>query len=207
MNKLLSSVLFLALMGAASAAYAAPYRHDGLYLAGTAGLGYLSTSMTFDGAAVDSGSFRIYGAGATASAFVGGTLARGFALGGGLYGATAPSPKLRLTAPDIRQTSDANGALTLVMVGPFANFYPDPAGGFHVSAMIGFASVSPPSANAPSSGDPTGFGLVGGIGYDWWLGPELGLGVLGQFAYAAAGKGSVNYPTLMPSLCIELTYN
>jgi hypothetical protein len=90
MNKWLSTTVFLASIGVVSTAQTAPYRHDGLYVACAAGLGYLSTSMTFDGSSADSGSFQIYGAGLAGSVFLGGTLARGLALGGGLYGATTP---------------------------------------------------------------------------------------------------------------------
>lgn len=206
-RKYLSAAVLLTSIGAASLAHASPYRHDGVYLAGGGGLGYLSTSMTFDGSSIDNGSFRIYGAAIAGSAFFGGTLAQGLAVGGGLYGATAPSPRLRITAADLRQTAGANGALTLLMLGPFANFYPDPTSGFHVLALIGFADVSPPSANTSSSSAAGGLGFLGGAGYDWWIGPNLGLGALAGFAYAAARKDSVNYPSWMPSLSLVLTYN
>jgi len=128
------------------------------------------------------GSVDVTAVGPSLELAFGGTLARGLVLGGGIYGSSASSPEYE--SSNLGAKSDG-GAATLSMVGPFIDWYPSPASGFHVEAALGY------SAFAAGKGDPypgedasgSGFGLVGGAGYELWVGDQWSIGALGRIQY------------------------
>jgi hypothetical protein len=69
---------------------------------------------------------------------------------------------------------------TFALAGPFLDYYPSAASGFHVQALAG------PAAHGRADlggGAPSGFGLMGGIGYDAWVSSKWSVGVLGRVTY------------------------
>jgi hypothetical protein len=115
------------------------------------GLGYASL-IGHDG---KGNSATLDATGLTGSAAVGGTPFRGLVIGGTL-GAMAAS-------------------IQSVQAGALVEWYPLPHGGWHVGLELGAIAVSVPLMSTRA----TGYGAVGLVegGYDWWIGPELSLGL------------------------------
>ncbi len=183
-------------------AQSVPFTHEGFYLQMTVGAGYLGTSASANGE-----DLSIHGGALNGSVWIGGSLAPGFVLGGGTSSAFAVRPKVKETVRGVtRDLSDANAGLQLNMIGLVSDFYPNPTKGLHFQAMLGYAVLSI-TQNGASSQSPSGIGLLGGVGYDFWVSEEWSIGMLGNFSYAAAKLNDVSYPTVSPSLLASFTYN
>ena len=183
-------------------AQSVPYTHEGFYLQMTLGGGYLGTSASADGEALS-----LHGGAINGSLWIGGSLAPGFVLGGGTSSSIAIRPKVKETVNgQVLDVGNVNAGLQLNMIGLVSDFYPNPTKGLHFQAMLGYAVVSITQDGA-SSVSPSGVGLIGGVGYDFWVSEEWSIGVLGNVAYAAAKLHDVSYPTVSPALLASFTYN
>jgi len=120
----------------------------------------------------------------------GGTPSPGVVIGGGIYGSTTPSPKATVAGIDFNM-----GAVGAGVVGPFIDIYPNPARGLHLEAAFGLAVLTASKGdlqricdsfsceNIIFPGDDyvgTGFGFVGGIGYEGWVGEQWSIGGLAR---------------------------
>jgi hypothetical protein len=183
-------------------AQSVPFTHEGFYLQMTVGGGYLGTS-----ASDNREDLSIRGGAFSGSVWIGGSLVPGFVLGGGATSVIAVRPKVKETlqgqAVDL---GNPNAGMQLSMIGLVSDWYPNPKRGLHLQAMLGYAVLSI-TQNGTSSVSPSGIGLVGGLGYDFWVSAEWSAGVLGNFAYAAAKLNDASYPTLAPTLLASFTYN
>ena len=143
---------------------------------------------------------------------MGGTVIPGLVLGGGSYGAGIFAP----TYED-DESLDA-GLLTISTLGPFADYYLDPAGGLHVQAAILFATVAQAKGGdelgqvrEDSSG--SGFGLMLGAGYEIWIGEQWSVGALARVTYVSAsleGEDSeleYDFSAFVPALLATFTYH
>jgi hypothetical protein len=73
---------------------------------------------------------------------------------------------------------DGDATANLAQLGLLADWFPDPNGGWHVGGMAGVAGVGlADSAIADSIGGAFTGALLGG--YDWWIGPQWTLGLMG----------------------------
>jgi hypothetical protein len=144
-------------------------QHDGFYM--RLGLGPAALSGSVFNDAIDVG-----GVGAAVEFALGGTVAPGLVVGGGSYPVIVPT-----TSYDFKAINDEQdgGTTSLTLIGPFVDYYPNPAGGLHVQGSLGFstAAVKAPS-DLESSG--SGFGAMLGVGYEWWVGEQWSMGVLGR---------------------------
>ncbi len=180
------------------------HEHEGFYLQMTFGGGYLTTS-----AKIEERESSIYGGAINGSIWIGGSLVPGFVLGGGLLGAVAiaPSQKFKLNGQTVdTRSSGTDTSLQLQMIGLVGDYYPNPSKGLHFQGMLGYAVMSL-NVNGASSFSPSGVGVVGGVGYDFWVSEEWSIGVLGRFAYVAAKYQDESWPTLAPALVASFTYN
>ncbi|MBX3128238.1 MAG: hypothetical protein KF718_16055 [Polyangiaceae bacterium] len=183
--------------------------HDGFYLQFGLGLGSMSTSATIDPAPSNPPDVSITGMGVAGQFLLGGTPAPGFVIGGGSMGFSAPRAKLKEDGQEVALDDET---FNLSMLGLFVDYYFDPTQGFHLQALIGFAQLSSDDSDADEN--PTGVGLSLGLGYEWWVGEQWGLGVLGKLMYASTsvdvdlvtgGTGSIKYQTLVPALLLTAT--
>jgi hypothetical protein len=147
--------------------------HNGFYLRGGLGAGglwpnLLDRSEDPDAVDFDGGGFVL-----EFDALVGGSPAPGFAVGGGVFLVSGP-----VDLSGSGEKFDTN--MTLFMVGPFFDAFPDPKGGWHLGAMLGFAGHRIP--DHPSGIESTaGFGGSAFVGYDWWVSHEISAGAMLKF--------------------------
>jgi hypothetical protein len=170
-------------------------RHDGFFLSGELGVGYLSMSGTASGGAhnVDS---KIAGGAISGGLLLGSTLAEGWVIGAATQNHSVWSPTLEYGD----KTEELDGSLGLSLMGPFAQFYPDPKEGLFFRLAPGYALVYATDSEVESFA--TGFGVAAAVGNDWWIGKEWSMGVAGRFTYA-----HLKYDTRVTGPTVEQAYN
>jgi hypothetical protein len=183
------------------------HNHDGLYLRLGFGFGFMNTKGEID--LPNSSELSITGAGFTGEFMIGGTPTPGFVIGGGTSGFTVFDPKFEVDGEEVNTTADS---VNLSMIGLFVDVYPDPKQGLHVQGMVGYAQLSSDETDSDDE-RPDGLGLAVGVGYEWWVGEQWGVGILGKLTYASTkienslGTTSVDvtYTTLAPALLFTAT--
>jgi hypothetical protein len=199
--------------------------HHGLYVRVAGGASYFSDSAESD-------PLPFYGTvngtlkgGAFATQFaVGGSLMPGLVVGGTLILQHMPSP----SATDA-ESHNALGTTpiaeidfdptTLTVIGPFADYYFNPASGLHVQAAIGYGILSLGQGSERGTGISrvqhqagSGFAAAIGGGYEWWVSSSWGVGVLGQLMFGfGSGEDSRGdtwkHRVLVPGLLLTATMN
>jgi hypothetical protein len=162
--------------------------HDGFYLRLGAGLGGGHTSVSSD----PGPNFGVGGPGLALNLWMGGTPARGLALGG-----MASYQRLGegSTVVEGAETNTGNVGNT-VLVGPFVDFFPDPLRGLHVGGSLALAFVGTKAdshvledTRGVKDYSGAGLGASAWIGYMGWVGPEFSLGGMLQLSgYATNDK-------------------
>ena len=187
MNRLLVSS-FASLAAAlllTSTAAADPKTHDGFFLRTGLNLGYTSASKTVEGS-MDS----LYDSEATKSGMglgfdflLGGTLAPGFTLGGGLMYGNTPAPRYQFRDYYGDSNGTSRDAMILLGVTLFGNYYFDPAHGGHAQLMLGYATLYFNEFGLSEANRLNGplFGIGGG--YDFWVGNEWSIGPFLRIVY------------------------
>ncbi len=97
-------------------------------------------------------------------------------------------------------------SLYLYSMGVFADFYPDPHGGLHFQPYVGWGGLQA-SYRGYTGNSATGMVLALGGGYDWWVGDEWSIGVMGRLTYAPLSLDDVSYTTIAPALLASFTYH
>jgi hypothetical protein len=200
-------------------------RHDGLYFRLALGIGFGHDHVTSDGALPTQNvfSFAPLPLDASGSSFaattelsVGFTPFPGLVLGVGAF--TTTIPKLSTKSKDIFTGNYVFRVSQLAVLGPLVDWYFDPKGGFHAEASPGLATyvagAGEPQTEGPLAQAHTalGFGFMLGLGYDWWIGDQWSLGLLGRVTYGATSGtdgvgGNFTHATYAPSALITLTYH
>ena len=83
----------------------------------------------------------------------------------------------------------------------FADIYTDPKGGFHIMPTLGWGAMFPVPYPA------TGLVLGVGVGYDYWVGSEVSMGVMARMTYAPLQDSGESYTLYAPSLLYTVTYH
>jgi hypothetical protein len=166
--------------------------HDGFYLRAASGFTGYSEALISD-ANADAGrdpEANISGIGTASELALGGTVSRGLVVGGGLYGAnvltyTVTVERGESAPPELLRPSQ------LALLGPFVDWYTDPTRGFHLQGSLGLAlgiGLEPERTQLHFRDPAVGGGLMLGFGYEWWIGAEWSLGVLGRLSIALLGE-------------------
>ena len=191
---------------------ASRHHHDGFYARFGMGAGaFMATSQQPGGELKRSFS----GLDLTWELLAGATFGSGVTFGGGVVSDRVFG--LSGEAEDGRAIDTDTVRFSLVAYGPFFDVYPDPHGGFHAQLFLGLADLNvhrertTPSVVVDDE-DPHGFAFILGAGYEWWVGDEVGVGVLGRFTYAPLDVGdgsttSVDVVVTTPALLLTATYN
>lgn len=94
--------------------------------------------------------------------------------------------------------------------GMFFSVYPSPDSGLHVDVMPALALYTPSfeSDNVSFIYDNTevGFGLTGGVGYDWWVSESWSIGVEAQVQWLILFKDAGSFNVVSPGLLATFTY-
>lgn len=183
------------------------YLHDGFYLRVAVGGGRLRDDFEHEVT-------RLIGLGAEGhaeGASVGGELSAGYALkpglilGGGVFVEQVASPKVEIGDQDV---SDDVSVGTLVLAGPIIEWYFQPDGGFHLGGgPMGARLQIKDETGGISDHEPVGGGIVAGFGYDWWVGEQWALGVMGRFVAARLEDDDIVHTVTVGSLMLTATYN
>jgi hypothetical protein len=172
---------------------------DGFYLRVGLGLGLRRDGVSggTDG--------TVMGIGFAGEFAVGWTVLPGFVVGGALYSDLASSPTFKA---DNGGEADL-GAAHLTMLGAMADWYVQPKlSGFHFQAALTFAVVAIDYKNAGFSvgRDASGVGAILGVGYEWAIAAEWGLGALGRLSLASLSDDQRSHGVFAPSALATLTW-
>lgn len=143
-------------------------KREGLWVGG--GMGYGSLGLTCDGC---SGVDRE--GGVSGYAKVGGTLRQNILLGVEMNGWTK---------------SEFGGRVTMGNMSGAAYWYPMPTQGLFIKAGAGYSVLS--VDDGISTADDSGFGLLGGLGYDVRVGKNLSITPVANYFRGAFDGGSAN---------------
>ncbi|HET9953521.1 MAG TPA: hypothetical protein VFQ61_03405 [Polyangiaceae bacterium] len=158
-------------------------RHDGFYL--RLGLGAGTIAARIDSPA-PYGKLNASGGGVGLEIALGGTVAEGLVIGGGLY--VQAASQVRWKGDGLRSFTEGRTSLTgqeggVSVLGVLVDYYPNPRDGFHVQGALGIGSLNfGRDSNRVPSEDWTGGGggLMLGAGYEFWVAPQWSLGGLGR---------------------------
>jgi hypothetical protein len=203
-------------------------RHDGFYVRLALGLGALIGSRTevyspFDEEYEMQGDLS--GVAQVGALMIGGTVASGLVLGGGVWGVNAPSAtyegdisSVGFNANDVAAGQQADvGLASVSLIGPFLAWYPDPTRGLYGELGAGLAlatigGVYEQTATGELDIDEyegAGWGAVLGIGYDFWIGEQWSLGVLGRVSYTSVSVSTETntFDAFAPAIAGTATYH
>jgi hypothetical protein len=154
--------------------------HDGFQFRVTLGGGYLKVDESIETTSLEG---TISGAAGFFELYFGGTPAPGLTLGGFLAGVSAPGPSVEVEGIEFEGDNDTS--LNLGSIGPYLDFYPNPNDGLHLLATLSYSQVTFNDGDGTvEEATSSGLGLGAGVGYDWLVGGEWYLGVLGRLTYA-----------------------
>lgn len=193
------------------------HEHDGFYFRG--GLGFsgftdtIVSEASVDNVSRDQG--YVSGFSTVAELAAGGTLGRGFVLGGGFYSATVETP----FAYDVRGRpipAEFRRPDTFSVLGVMGDLYPQPRNGFHVQAALGLATLSGQNPGSDVWNDlhvAFGVGAMLGVGYEWWVGDQWSVGIIGRATVGvlpeddATGARWFHLASAWPSVLFGVTYH
>ena len=201
------------------------HEHDGFYAHFGLGFGGYTDALTSEdrvnpqtGATEDVDGV-ITGFATVSEVAVGGTVGRGFVLGLGIYSTsvyvTTFTP--RDEDEEILAPTEFQRPENFALAGIFGDWYFNPRRGLHLQLALGFATLTglnPESPRGVRDRDPAiGGGLMLGIGHEWWVGEQWGVGVLGRLTAGVLTEkddADVRYLHVVasfPSLLVTATYH
>ena len=129
-----------------------------------------------------SGEVNARGGGVALEIALGGTVAPGLVIGGGIYsvsiGRTTWETNIENSFSDGNEITGGEGAMS--MLGVILDFYPNPRGGFHIQGGLGIGALAlekDPDSDFPGEDwEGGGGGLMFGAGYEFWVSDQWSLG-------------------------------
>jgi len=177
--------------------------HDGFYTRLGLGVGYIATTSERDS--------TINGWGVAPDFWIGGSPTPGLAIGVTFSGVSASEPHADISEADSiggeRLTGDLHGTLTYSIFGLFADYYPAPTRGLHFMAGLNYSVLQLTADSGEKSVPASGFGLFGGLGYEWWIGDEWSVGPLARLHWASVSDDGGSTSVLSPVLLLGFTYH
>jgi hypothetical protein len=183
--------------------------HDGFHFSIGLGAGYAMVGGALDPEPPGGGEITITGAGVAGQLLFGGTPAPGLVIGGGSQGGHFFSPKVEFDGTEV----DSDGDLSANLLGAYVQYYFTPNQGFYLQAMLGIATMD--DGNDDTDGLAAGLGASVGLGNEWWIADQWGIGVLGRCQFLAVGQeietagatADVGYAAIVPALLVNFTYH
>lgn len=175
------------------------HQHEGFYARFNAGLGTLLH------ASVDAGAAEFTSGGLTLNfdLLLGGSPAPGFSLGGGVLGSLQMSGDWEADGGG----PSGSGDLTTLIIGPFADGFPDAKGGWHFGGLAGLARVAFELPGGGDGEDSYGIGGAFWAGHDVWVAPEWSVGGLLRLDALRASKDDVTTTAVGLTLMFSVLYH
>lgn len=180
------------------------HEHDGLFARVTLGGGYLSASEDFQGS-----SYTYSGGGFSWGAALGGVIAPNLILFGEFSGITVADPQVDGGGTSYTMSSTD---MTMIGFGPGIAYYFVPVN-VYLSGTLTFSQISFSDVSGYYADESTNFGVGANlmVGKEWWVTPDWGLGIAGQFQVASMRDNPQGVSTRMTaktfSLLFSATYN
>lgn len=175
--------------------------HDGFYLRLSGGFGFGSDSLKSH--LISSGSMD--GFATAGEIMIGGTPGAGVVVGGAVQTATIYSPTSKVNDQSVKGPHQ----LALFAFGPFVDWYVNPHRGLHLQAFVGLSALGADASKG--SEDPGGLAFSLGVGYEWWVGEQWSMGILGRFLYSAdtwkSSSVDETHSVVVPSALFTATYH
>lgn len=173
------------------------HMHDGFYARGSIGFGSLGVSFD-DG---DPSGDNLSGSGPALGfdLMFGGSPSPGIAIGGGLLTQGAFSVNFE------RNGYDVDRSVSMALIGPFIDGFPNANKGWHVGGLVGLAAVNVEDDNDSGLSKTTGFGGSVFLGYDFWVADEWSVGPLVRFSGALTKDGDGNVDAQTFSTVVSFT--
>jgi hypothetical protein len=160
------------------------HKHDGFFLRFGLGVGYFSSSGTISVSGGPESKYKVKGTGLALDISIGGAIASGVILAGTI---TATSASNATQSAD--GYPDYSSSASLSALGVLVDVYPNPTDGLHFGGALSLAGVSYNDTRNNSSDDTRQGGAISGhFGYEWWVGTDWSLGVMGRITYAHATR-------------------
>ena len=168
-----------------------PERHDGFYLRLAGGFGSLDlerrterisgrATLSYAGDASS-----VSGGAALAEVSVGGSVSPHLVLAGTWLGWLMPGAALTVGGGSHYGLS----TLTVTLLAPTADVFPNPLGGFHFGGGAGVALARVPIDDPPlQTIGGLGVGFTAHLGYDAWTSDEWSAGLFARATFAAIGR-------------------
>jgi hypothetical protein len=215
-----ATLLFTFLMSSESRAE--PRGRDGFYVQLTTGFGLSHFAVTADDTTftpTDHYASSERGVSTDASLLLGLPLRPGIVLGaGGIVSLSLIGvPSITRNGQPYILTDVSQSPFQLMdMVGPFVDIYPSPTLGWHLQALVGYAQITFAEIAQhplPDASNPSGIGLVAGVGHDWWVNDHWSIGLLARVTYANVslgptpnGIGSISEHNTLVSPSLEASF-
>lgn len=176
------------------------HEHDGFYLRLQLGGGYTRADVAGE-------DFALKGGGVGINAEIGGAVVPNFIIYAKLFGTSAPNPDIErgnVTVEDpFGDTSQNIGAL-----GVGVTYYIMPAN-VYLSGALSFAQLSIDENGERVAETDLGGGLHLGVGKEWWVSKNWGLGIGAELALARIPEqdDSVKWNTINGMVFFSATFN
>jgi hypothetical protein len=174
--------------------------HEGFYLRAALGVGVLGSDLSYDvGDDLTTGGIQL-----EADLLIGGGLAPGMTLGGGVNYSVQLSGDWELDDSDV---TVSDGDLSTFIIGPFVDGYPIAKDGWHFGGLAGLAIAS--FDPGPTADNSTAYGFGGSFwaGHDVWVAPEWSVGGLIKVSALSATDDDINATKLAISLMFTAVLN
>ena len=182
--------------------------HDGFFLRSEPSLAFFRAVVW--GSSTETRRSGIRGIGQGAGISLGGTPARGLVVGGTVW--TARIDPVFIEDGQTVSPDDDSVKVTLLRLGPFLDFYPDPSRGFHVVTAAAL-TVQVESDVKGNGVEPAAIGAAFSIGpgYEWFIMNEISLGLLGRVSVGRLVRTPNDGPEqilwIIPELALTATYH
>lgn len=197
--------IIAALLFTSTAASAQEYNehvHDGFYLRLQVGGGYLRAA-----ASDVSPTIAVKGPSANINAEIGFALFNNFILYGKFYGAASPNPSIQVGDLSMDNLGD-EWSQNFGAVGLGVTYYIMPAN-IYLSGAITYTQLSISERNEKVAETDLGGGLHLGIGKEWWVSKNWGLGIGAELALGRIRDegSSDNWNVTNVAIVLSATYN
>lgn len=135
---------------------------------------------------------------------LGGAIVPGLVLGAGIWATPLTHPKMEYQG----ETGDITGyRVQFSRLGPFVDYYPNPSDGFHILGELAYSAFSITEDKTDVLvANVKGIAVTGGAGYEWWIGAQWSMGIMGKFSYAHLSGDGETHTLIAPVLVGTATY-